>query len=105
MTYPKGSSAGLKTEDKGICTTEDANGGKFDVTRTKFSWDVGLVLRDWRYVVRTVKNCLKKQFKHAKNVRYGISEVAGQDVDKYDGIPIAICDALEFGESKVPFDA
>lgn len=152
MTYPKGSSAGLKTEDKGICTTEDANGGKFDVTRTKFSWDVGLVLRDWRYVVRianiskatlkadpseagavdlddllsdainrmpsltnggrfviccnrTVKNCLKKQFKHAKNVRYGISEVAGQDVDKYDGIPIAICDALEFGEAKVPFDA
>ncbi|MEF2789217.1 MAG: hypothetical protein U0N23_03760, partial [Parasutterella excrementihominis] len=152
MTYPKGSSAGLKTEDKGICTTEDANGGKFDVTRTKFSWDVGLVLRDWRYVVRianiskaalkadasdtgavdlddllsdainrmpsltnggrfviccnrTVKNCLKKQFKHAKNVRYGISEVAGQDVDKYDGIPIAICDALEFGESKVPLDA
>lgn len=50
--YPKGSQAGLKAEDLGEDVTTDAAGGKFRVLRTHYRWDMGLTLRDWRYVVR-----------------------------------------------------
>jgi hypothetical protein len=50
--YPKGSTAGLKHEDLGEQTLFDANGGKFQGYRTHYTWDNGLAIRDWRYVVR-----------------------------------------------------
>lgn len=50
--YPKGSMAGLKHEDLGEVTLEDANGGKYQGYRTHYKWDIGLTVRDWRYVVR-----------------------------------------------------
>ena len=51
---PKGSTAGLKSEDKGIVTIENADGsnGRMEAYRTHYSWDVGLTVRDWRYIVR-----------------------------------------------------
>lgn len=53
---PKGSKAGLQMEDKGQVTVEDASGGsntgRYEAYRTHFRWDVGLTVRDWRYVVR-----------------------------------------------------
>lgn len=52
MIYPKGSKAGLQMEDKGQVTLEDLNKGKFEGYRTHYKWDAGLVVRDWRYVVR-----------------------------------------------------
>jgi hypothetical protein len=50
--YPKGSKAGLSRDDKGKTTKENSNGSLYDVFREKFTWDVGLTVRDWRYVVR-----------------------------------------------------
>lgn len=50
--YPKGTSAGLITEDLGQQTLSDAGGGKYEGYRTHYQWDCGLTLRDWRYVVR-----------------------------------------------------
>lgn len=50
--YPKGSPAGLKSEDLGRVTLTDANGGRFEGYRTHYKWDMGATLRDWRYVVR-----------------------------------------------------
>lgn len=52
--YPKGSSAGVAVTDKGQVTIEDAdgNGGRMEGYRTHYRWDMGLTLRDWRYVVR-----------------------------------------------------
>lgn len=50
--YPKGSSAGLTTEDLGRDTLTDTNGGRYEGYRTHYKWDMGLTLRDWRYVVR-----------------------------------------------------
>jgi hypothetical protein len=50
--YPKGSKAGLNREDKGKSVKETSDGGLYDVFREKFCWDVGLSVRDWRYVVR-----------------------------------------------------
>lgn len=51
---PKGSKAGLQVTDKGQVTIEDVDGsgGRMEAYRTHYRWDVGLTLRDWRYVVR-----------------------------------------------------
>lgn len=51
---PKGSKAGLQMEDKGKVTIENADGssGRMEAFRTHYRWDLGLALRDWRYVVR-----------------------------------------------------
>jgi len=51
-TYPKGSAAGIQHQDLGEQTLEDAAGGKYQGFRTHYKWDMGLVVRDWRYVVR-----------------------------------------------------
>lgn len=50
--YPKGSQAGLQSEDLGQQTLLDAAGGRYEGYRTHYKWDCGLTLRDWRYVVR-----------------------------------------------------
>ncbi len=50
--YPKGSAAGLQNRDLGEHTLTDANGGRYQGYRTHYKWDLGLTLRDWRYVVR-----------------------------------------------------
>ena len=50
--YPKGSSAGLKTQDLGEQTLTDAAGGRYQGYRSHYKWDAGLTLRDWRYVAR-----------------------------------------------------
>jgi hypothetical protein len=55
--YPKGSKAGLKMEDKGQVTLENAGNdsnftGRMEAYRTHYRWDCGLTVRDWRYVVR-----------------------------------------------------
>jgi len=49
--YPRGSRAGIQRDDKGKQTKETAD-GVYDVYREKFSWDLGLSVRDWRYVSR-----------------------------------------------------
>jgi hypothetical protein len=52
--YPKGSRAGFQMNDKGAVTIENADGsnGRMEAYRTHYRWDVGLTVRDWRYVVR-----------------------------------------------------
>ena len=50
--FPKGSQAGLKTEDKGQVTLEDAAGGEYEGYKMHFQWKIGFVVKDWRYVVR-----------------------------------------------------
>ena len=50
--FPKGSTAGLHQKDLGEVTLEDANGGKYQGYRTHYKWDIGLTVRDWRYIVR-----------------------------------------------------
>ncbi len=49
---PKGSTAGLKVEDKGQETLKDADGGLYEGYRTHFQIKMGLTVRDWRYAVR-----------------------------------------------------
>lgn len=51
-TYPKGSKAGLQEQDIGEEAAYDEDGGEYRVLKTHYAWDIGLVVRDWRYVVR-----------------------------------------------------
>jgi hypothetical protein len=53
--YPKGSKAGFQHNDLGEVTLFDAAGGQYQGYRTHYKWDIGLVLRDWRYVARSAK--------------------------------------------------
>lgn len=50
--YPKGSRAGIQHTDKGLQTITDTAGGKYEAYVTHYRWECGLVVRDWRYVVR-----------------------------------------------------
>lgn len=49
---PKGSMAGLQMTDLGQVTAGDATNGYYEAYRTHYRWDLGLTVRDWRYVVR-----------------------------------------------------
>lgn len=51
-TYPKGSKAGLRSRDLGEEDVPDASGNPYRAMRSLFEWDCGLVVKDWRYVVR-----------------------------------------------------
>jgi hypothetical protein len=53
--YPKGSSAGVKHQDLGevtVETTAGVAGNRMRAYQDHFEWDAGLVVQDWRYVVR-----------------------------------------------------
>lgn len=50
--FPKGSKAGLVSEDDGILTIYDANNNPFKAYQSHYQWKNGLVVKDWRYVVR-----------------------------------------------------
>ena len=50
--FPKGSRAGLRSRDLGEESVQDATGGWYQAARSLFQWDSGLVVKDWRYVVR-----------------------------------------------------
>lgn len=50
--FPKGSKSGLSTRDLGEESVQDVNGNWFQAARSLFQWDAGLVVKDWRYVVR-----------------------------------------------------
>ena len=50
--FPKGSRAGLRSRDLGEESVLDAAGGWYQAARSLFQWDSGLVVKDWRYVVR-----------------------------------------------------
>lgn len=51
--FPKGSTAGLQHRDLGdVVPAYDSNNNQYRAYRTHFKWDCGLVVKDWRYVVR-----------------------------------------------------
>jgi len=50
--FPKGSKAGISHEDLGVGDAFDANNNRFRAYMDDWKWDNGLVVKDWRYVVR-----------------------------------------------------
>lgn len=52
LLYPKGTQAGVKREDMGSQRLTDASGNAYYGMEEKFTWHVGLAVKDWRYVSR-----------------------------------------------------
>ncbi len=50
--FPKGSNAGLMHEDLGEQTVYNSDGSRLQAYATRYQWKNGLVVKDWRYVVR-----------------------------------------------------
>ena len=50
--FPKGKMTGLQHKDMGEWPVQDASGNTYQAYRDHFKWELGLCLRDWRYVVR-----------------------------------------------------
>ena len=51
--YPKGSQGGLVFEDKGdVVPGFDSLGQRFEAYTSMFEWSAGLVVADWRYLIR-----------------------------------------------------
>ena len=50
--FPKGSKAGMQMKDLGQKTKVMDDGSQMEIYRSHYKWDHGLVIRDWRYVVR-----------------------------------------------------
>lgn len=50
--FPKGSKAGLQHQDLGEESVPDAAGNFYQALRSLYQWKNGLVVKDWRYVVR-----------------------------------------------------
>lgn len=50
--YPKGSQGGLKHEDLGEMDAFDLSGNRFRALMDWYQWKTGIVVKDWRYVVR-----------------------------------------------------
>lgn len=138
--FPSGSMMGLTPTDGGKQLTSDANSNQFWAWVTSWAWDVGLCVKDWRYVVRVANidmgNILatgtalidamikghRKIFKPgAKLCWYGnrdvitflelqaknstlnstikITEIGGQPILTFRGVPVKETDALLSTES------
>lgn len=52
LLYPKGTVAGIQREDMGKQRVLDGNNNAYYAMEEKFCWNVGLAVKDWRYVCR-----------------------------------------------------
>lgn len=75
LLYPSGTMAGIQREDLGKTTKELSDGSMYEVFREHFQWDVGLSVRDWRYVSR-VANLDVSEIN-------GNGQSGGKDIDEY----------------------
>jgi hypothetical protein len=80
--YPKGSQAGLKHQDLGEVTLEDAANGKYQGYRTHYKWDIGVTLRDWRYVVRIPNIDVSNLTKDASGSSANLVDLMVQAIEK-----------------------
>ena len=52
LLYPKGTAAGVQREDKGSQRVTDGAGNPYWAKEELFRWNIGLAVKDWRYVAR-----------------------------------------------------
>lgn len=81
--HPEGIPGGYKYKDNGRVSVNDAGGGKYYAYESQFNWDMGLCIRDPRYVVRlanidvtdtdstTFRNKLIEAYNQIHNVDHG----------------------------------
>lgn len=148
LLYPKGTQAGVQREDMGRQRVLDENGDPYYAMEEKFTWNIGVAVKDWRYVSRIANvdvslmeagsvalyDFMRKAFYKLQNrrvangriaiycnrdvlealdalatnagasdnfVRLKRTEVEGQEVLTYRGIPLRETDALLNTEERV----
>jgi len=93
--YPKGSSAGLKFEDKGQETLTDASGGLYEGYRSHYQWKPGLSIRDHRYIVRIANIDVSELTKDATGSSADLIDLMSQALetvqDLHMGKPVFYC--------------
>ena len=89
--YPKGSQAGLNHQDLGEVTLEDAANGKYQGYRTHYKWDIGMSLRDWRYVVRIPNIDVSNLTKDASGSSAALVDLMVQAVEKLPNVNLGRC--------------
>jgi hypothetical protein len=52
LLYPKGTMAGIQREDMGRQRVLDVDGNPYYAMEEKFTWNIGLAIKDWRYISR-----------------------------------------------------
>jgi len=52
LLYPKGTKAGIEREDMGQQRVTDEAGNAYYVKEEKFTWHIGMAIKDWRYNAR-----------------------------------------------------
>lgn len=70
LLYPSGTQAGVQREDMGRQRLTDGSGNPYYGKEEKFTWHVGLAVKDWRYVARIAN--------------IDVSNMAGGSVALYD---------------------
>lgn len=89
--YPKGSQAGLNHQDLGEVTLEDAANGKYQGYRTHYKWDIGLSVRDWRYIVRIPNIDVSNLTKDASGSSAELVDLMVQAVEKLPNVNLGRC--------------
>jgi len=83
--FPKGSSAGLSHEDLGLDDATDASGNKFRAYMDIWKWKNGLVVKDWREVVRIanidVSDLVAKATTQATTAATAIHKLMSRSID------------------------
>lgn len=77
---PRGSKAGIQREDLGRQEVLDGNNRRYTAMEEKFQWDCGLVVKDWRHVVRIAN--IDKSALVAQSGAAAILELLAAAVDK-----------------------
>ena len=52
LLYPEGTQAGVQREDMGLQRVSDGNGDAYYAKEEMFTWNIGLAVKDWRYISR-----------------------------------------------------
>jgi hypothetical protein len=89
--YPKGSQAGLNHQDLGEVTLEDAANGKYQGYRTHYKWDIGMSVRDWRYIVRIPNIDVSNLTKDASGSSAALVDLMVQAVEKLPNLNLGRC--------------
>ena len=87
--FPKGSTAGLMHQDLGEESVPDANNNFYQALRTLYQWKSGLMVKDWRYVVRI------------PNI--SISDLTGQTGTQASTASTAIINLMSRAIDRIPF--
>lgn len=79
--FPEGTSAGFRYRDNGRVKMYDDNGGEFYGYESQYNWDMGLAVRDPRYIVRVAN--------------IDVTKLENDDADKFSEIMVRAYNQIE----------